>query len=78
MSHKNNNKKSNFVKYYYCYSSPLTLMESALAEGKVAIILFLMQLRDGDIWGGCVGGVVGNTGSRVFCITREARGLYVG
>lgn len=60
----------------YC-SSPLTLMESILAEGKVAINLFCVQTSDGDILGGSAGGVGGKTGiwgNRVSC----TRGLYVG
>lgn len=58
-------------------SSPLTLMESILAEGKVAINLFCMQTSDGDILGGSSGEVGGNTGiwgGRVSCTS----GLYVG
>lgn len=55
----------------------LTLMESILVEGKVAINLFFVQTSDGDILGGSAGGIGGKTGiwgNRVSCIS----GLYVG
>lgn len=58
-------------------SSPLTLMESILAEGKVAINLFCMQTSDGDILGGSSVEVRGNTGiwgNSLSCTS----GLYVG
>lgn len=57
-------------------------MESIFAEGKVAVILLLVQLRDGDeILGGCsVGtrGKMGSWGNRAVCITEGDGNMYVG
>lgn len=64
------------------YSSPLTLMEAIFAEGRVAVILFLVQISDGDnnleVCSVGTGGEMGVWGNSSVCMTGVVGGMYVG